>query len=160
MGIGLEGIGSGSEDSEGGVRALRTFRGGGSSDDSEGVRALRTFRGGGSSDDSEGGVRALRAFRGGGSSDSDSEDSGGGAFLGLVRLLRGVGAGFGTLRLGVGGATTSSTGSATSSTTASTIATGLGRFLLPGGRPGLRVAIFIYSNIFSIRMVAEYRLRT
>ena len=142
MGIGLEGIGSGSEDSEGGVRALRTFRGGGSSDDSEGVRALRTFRGGGSSDDSEGG-RVLRAFRGGGSSDSDSEDSGGGAFLGLVRLLRGVGAGFGALRLGVGGSsTTSSTGSATSSTTASTIATGLGRFLLPGGRPGLRVAIF------------------
>jgi len=142
MGIGLEGIGSGSEDSEGGVRALRTFRGGGSSDDSEGVRALRTFRGGGSSDDSEG-VRVLRAFRGGGSSDSDSEDSGGGAFLGLVRLLMGVGAGFGTLRLGVGNSSnTSSTGSTTSSTTASTIATGLGRFLLPGGRPGLRVAIF------------------
>ena len=147
MGIGLEGIGSGSEDSEGGVR--RTFRGGGSSDDSEGVRALRTFRGGGSSEDSEGGVRALRGFRGGGSSDSDSEDSGGGAVLGLVRLLIGVGADFGTLRLGVGGSsTTASTGSTTSSTTASTIATGLGRFLLPGGRPGLRVAIFLYSNIF------------
>ena len=136
MGIGLEGIGSGSEDSEGGVR--RTFRGGGSSDDSEGVRVLRAFRGGGS---------------------SDSEDSDGGGVLGLVRLLTGVGAGFGTLRLGVGNSSNaSSIGSATSSTTASTIATGLGRFLLPGGRPGLRVAILDIA-IFSIRTVAEYRFR-
>ena len=133
MGIGL-GIGSGSDDSEGGVRTRRD--------------ALRTFRGGGGS-----------------SEDSDSEDSGGGgAFLGLVRLLRGVGVGFGvgfgTLMLG-GSSTASSTGSTTTSSTtaaSSTIATGLGRFLLPGGRPGLRVAILDIA-IFSTRKVAEYKSR-